>query len=153
MNDHKNYLTKRVPELIAELKSDMHPTFGIMTPQHMIEHLIWVVKSATKDFGPPPETFTEGQQKFMNFIEKGAHFEYRPSDKKVSDLDPPRMPDLQSAIDVIPEAVQRIYNHSEDHVFYNPFMGKVSFSNMELMQAQHFKWHLEQQYGLGKSDA
>lgn len=153
MNEHKNYLTKRVPELVAELKTDMDPTFGIMTPQHMVEHLIWVIKSATKDFGPPPETFTEGQQKFMRFIEKGANFKYMPSDKKASELDPPRMSDLQSAIDVIPEAIQRLYSHSEDHVFFNPFMGKVSFSDMELMQAQHFKWHLEEQYGLGKKDS
>lgn len=152
MNNHKTYLTQRVPELVAQLKADMSPTFGIMTPQHMIEHLIWVIKSSTKDFGPPPETLTEGQQKFMRFIEKGANFKYRPSDKQTSDLDPPRMADLQSAIAVIPEAVQRLYNHNEDHVFFNPMMGKVSFANMELMQAKHFKWHLEEQYGLGNTE-
>lgn len=148
MSAHKLYLTETVPLLLQHLKATQEPTFGVMTAQHMIEHLIWVAKSSVKDFGPPPEEFTEGQQKFMKFIQAGANFKVHPPKKTREELDPPRFPDLASAIAEVPNAIQRLYNHDDNHVFFNPMMGKASFEEMEVLQAKHFEWHLERQFEL-----
>lgn len=153
MNEHKKYLTERVPELLAQLTNEHKGAFGIMTPHHMVEHLIWVTKSSVKDMGPAPAELTDKQLGFMKFIEKGAHFKHRPSDKKQEDLDPPRSADLATAIAGIPEAVQRLYACPEDRTFYNPMMGKLSFAQMEKFHAGHYKYHLEEQFGLGGVEA
>lgn len=57
MNEYKDYLVNKVPELLQKLKFDAEPGFGIMTAQHMIGHLIWVTKSLVKDYCPFPDQF------------------------------------------------------------------------------------------------
>ena len=148
MNDRKKYLLETVPQLLSTLSNEHEPKFGIMSAQHMVEHLIWVTKSSVKNYGPAPEELTTGQQRFMKFIDNGAKFEHRPKDQKREDLDPPRMADISAAIDEIPNAIARLYQHTEDHVFFNPMMGKLTFEQMEIMHASHFKWHLEEQFNL-----
>ncbi len=148
MNEHKLYLTETVPLLLEKLKSNDEPGFGIMTAHHMVEHLIWITKSSVKDYGPAPKELNEKQLGFMRFIDKGAHFKHRPSDKKREDLDPPRMSDLVQAVATINEAVARLYRHGPEKVFYNPMMGKLTFQQMELFHAQHYKYHLEEQFEL-----
>ena len=148
MDNAREYLTKTVPRLIELLGSEDQPKFGIMTAQHMLEHLIWVTKSSVKDYGAPPESLTDKQMGFKNFILKGAHFEHRPSDKTRADLEPPRLGNLEEASKKIPEAIDRLYAHNDDHVFYNPMMGILTFEEMETFHASHFKYHLEKQFGL-----
>jgi len=114
----------------------------------MIEHLVYVTKSSVKDYGPAPTELDKRQLGMMRFVEKGAKFEHRPSDKTRADLDPPRTGSLEEAIALIPEAVGRLYTNDQDRIFYNPFMGKLTFDQMELLQANHFKYHLEEQFGL-----
>ena len=148
MNEKKIYLKETVPQLLEKLTSEMEPSFGVMTPQHMVEHLIWVTKSSVKNFGPPPEELPSNQLKFMKFIEGGANFEYRAKDITREDLDPPRMENLSAAIAEIPNAIDRMYQHNEDHIFYNPMMGKLTIDDLETFHSSHFKWHLEEQFGL-----
>lgn len=148
MEDPKKYLINTVPELLKQLKADNEPAFGIMTAQHMVEHLIWVTNSSVKDMGPAPEQLSEKQLGFVKFIEKGANFKHRPTEKRREDLDPPRMENIDAAIKNIPEAIQRLYACDADKTFYNPMMGKLSFAQMELFHAKHFEYHLEEQFGL-----
>ncbi len=149
MNKYKDYLMKEVPQLLEELKPNHRRRFGLMSAQHMIEHLIWVTKSSVKEYGDPPSELTEGQLNFMKFIEKGAYLYHRPSDKTKDDLPALRMPNLQQAIDTVPEAIDRLYGYSADHVFFNPSMGRLTFSEMERFHYMHFKFHLQHQFGLG----
>lgn len=148
MNDHKIYLTETVPALLAQLTDKDKGAFGIMTAHHMVEHLVWVTKSSVKDLGPAPDELTDKQLGFMKFIDNGAHFKHRPSDKKQSDLDPPRTPNIAAAKAAIPEAIERLYKCPEDRVFYNPMMGKLTFQQMETFHARHYQYHLEEQFGL-----
>ena len=148
MNDKEHYLKEMVPTMIAELTRDHQPHFGIMTPQHMLEHLVWVTKSSVKDFGPPPEEPTDRQLGFKRFIANGAEFKHRPSDKKKEDLDPPRLKDLDEARMKIQEAIERFYNVDRNRSYFNPMMGNLSFSELETFHFSHFKYHLEEQFQL-----
>jgi len=149
MNAYEEYLTHKVPELLSDLTTDMKPTFGVMTPQHMVEHLIYTSKSTVKDYGPAPEEFTDSQQRFMRFVKKGAHFRYYHKDIRTEDLPAPRMSSLQEAIDMIPEAISRLYAYDRDHVFFNQMMGAFTFDEMELFHKKHYEHHLQRQFGLG----
>jgi oxepin-CoA hydrolase/3-oxo-5,6-dehydrosuberyl-CoA semialdehyde dehydrogenase len=142
------YLKSTVPQLLDQLTPDHTPSFGLLTPQHMVEHLIWVTKSSAKDYGPAPEQLTEGNEKFMKFVKTGANFEYRPSTKTAADLPALRMESLAAAIAEVPQSIERLYQFAKDHEFYNPMMGRLSFDELELLTAKHFQHHLENQYGL-----
>lgn len=149
MSTYKNYLTVRVPELLKELTPETRATFGVLSPQHMVEHLVQVSKSTAKDYGPAPEEFTKSQESFMRFVKKGAHFQYRHKDIKTEDLPAPRMQNLKEAIDLVPGAIARMYSFDSDHVFYNQMMGAFTFEEMELFHYKHYQHHLQRQFGLG----
>jgi len=148
MNANKTFLIDTVPHLLNKLKVEDKPKFGVMTPHHMIEHLVWVTKSSVKDFGPPPAEIPEKILKFMQFVRSGRPMQYKSSSVTLADLNPPRTEDLQTAIALVPEALQRLYAHDSDQVFYNPMMGKLTFEELEHFHAIHYRHHLENQYGL-----
>jgi oxepin-CoA hydrolase/3-oxo-5,6-dehydrosuberyl-CoA semialdehyde dehydrogenase len=151
MQDHIDYFVDKVPQLVAHLKSEQKASFGLMTPQHMIEHLIWVTKSSIKDYGPAPAELTEGQKKFMHFIQSGKPFQYRPSDKTEADLPELRYASLEEAVSHMPEAIDRLVKDVSsrgDKAYYNPMMGAVSVIDMIGFQRRHFEHHLENQFGL-----
>lgn len=151
MQDHIDYFVNSVPQLVAQLKADQEGSFGLMTPQHMIEHLIWVTKSSIKDYGPGPAELTEGQKKFMHFIQSGKPFQYRPSEKTKADLPQLRYASLEEALSQLPEAIERLVKDASsrgDKAYFNPMMGSVSPSDMIGFQRRHFEHHLESQFGL-----
>ena len=149
-NNKKDFLTKKVPELLKQLKPDTEPAFGLMTPQHMVEHLTWAAKSSVKRYGEPTSEPTKGQLGFKRFIEKGAIFQHRPSDRTKADLPALRYASLEEAVSHIPEAVDRFYRHFESNPGYkafSPMMGELSFEELELFHYQHYRFHLWQ-FGL-----
>lgn len=149
----KEFLTQRVPELLKKLSPDTEPSFGLMTPQHMIEHLTWAVKSSIKRNGDPTEPPNARQLGFKKFIENGAILKHRPSDKTKADLPALKYSSLEEALAHIPEAVNRFYEHFENNpgfVAYSPFMGELTFEELELFHFQHYRFHLWQ-FGLLES--
>jgi hypothetical protein len=150
---YQKYFEVEVPKLIENLKSSNQPKFGLMSAQHMVEHLIWVTKSSVKDMGPAPDEFTKGELGFLKFIRNGANFEYRPSDKTEQDLPDLKYGSLSEAKENMPDAILRMKGAIDKKVvekssFYNPMMGKLSTDDMALFHFKHFKWHLEDQFQL-----
>ncbi len=144
---------KNAPTMLKNLSADTKPNFGLMTPQHMVEHLIWSTKSSIKDMGPPPpmEEIPVGAQKLMAFINSGKPFQYRPSDKTKADLPELRMSSLNEAISELENAVDRIindHNSRGDKPYYNPMMGLIAPDMMMSFHMRHYYHHLEAQFGL-----
>ena len=73
--EYQKFLTVEMPQRLSKLKEDSLPKFGLMTPQHMVEHLILMTKMAIRIYGQAPETPTEGQLKFKKFKVKEAFFQ------------------------------------------------------------------------------
>ncbi|MEM9720176.1 MAG: hypothetical protein AAGA10_13040 [Bacteroidota bacterium] len=146
----KSFLTEEVLPLLNTLKADTQPAFGLMTAQHMVEHLTWVTKSSSKRNGEPAGEPTQRQLGFKRFIEKGAIFEHRPSDKTKADLPPLKYGSLTEALEQIPVAIERFYSLFENNPgfkSYTSFTGELSFEELELMHYQHFRYHMWQ-FGL-----
>ena len=147
---YQTFLTEEIPQRLSNLKEDTLPKFGLMTPQHMVEHLILMTKMAVRIYGDAPESPTEGQLKFKKFIEKGAQFQYRPSDKTAADLPKLKYGSLQEALDNYPQGINGFYAHYEadpKFISFNVFQGKLGFEDLEFLHFRHFKYHLEQ-FGL-----
>ena len=146
----KDFMHKDVMELLSKLNSDSSPEFGLMTAQHMVEHLSWTLKSCTKRVGEVEKPPTKGQVGFQKFIERGAIFQYRPSDKTKEDLPDLKLKDLKSAIEQVKVAIERFYAHYEANPTfkcYNKFFGELDFDQLELFNYNHYRYHLGQ-FGL-----
>ena len=150
MSTKKAFLTETVPNLLPGLKPDTAPQFGLMTPQHMIEHLTSIIKSTVKRYGEPDPALADRQAGFKRFIHKGAVFKYRPSDKTKADLPTLKYDTLEEAVAQILVAIERFYNHYEQNPgfqAYHAFMGELNFEELELFHYQHVRYHFWQ-FGL-----
>lgn len=153
MTSKKAFLTTEVLALLNDLTPDQEPNFGLMTAQHMVEHLAMIIKISVKRYGTPENPPTKGQLGFKKFIANGAVFQHRPSNKTKGDLPPLKYNSLAAALAQIPIATKRFYDHYEansDFKAYSPFMGELSFEELELFHYMHCRYHCWQ-FGLIES--
>lgn len=150
-NSKRIFLIEELPEILKKLTPETKGNFGLMTPQHMVEHLVVVIKVAAKKHeGERESPPNERQQSFQKFIRNGAVLKHRPSDKTKADLPPLKYASLEEIVALMPEAVERFYNSwddNPDYIPYAPFMGEMSFEEVELFHYMHFRFHLWQ-FGL-----
>ena len=144
----RDFLSKEVPEILKKLKAETEGHFGLMTSQHMVEHLIWTIKSMAKKYDGERELqASKGQLGFQKFVKSGSVIQHRPSDKTKADLPPLKYGSLEEAISFIPASVQRFYDFwdaNPDYIPYAPFMGEMPFEDLELFHYMHFRFHLWQ---------
>ncbi len=148
--NRKEFLSQELPELLKGLKADTEANFGLMTPQHMVEHIAGVIKLTVKRHGEPPAEPTKGQLGFQKFLANGAVMQHRPSDKTKADLPALRYTSLEEAMEQYVIGCQRFYDHFEanpDFKAYHAFMGELGLSELELFHYQHFRYHAWQ-FGL-----
>lgn len=150
MSTKKEFLTEIVPTLLQDLKEDQEPQFGLMTPQHMIEHLTSIIKSSVKRYGEPDPALAERQSGFKRFIAGGAVFKHRDSDKTKADLPELKYDSFAEAVPQLMVGIERFYKHYEsnpDFKTYNQFMGELDFEELETFHHSHVCYHLWQ-FGL-----
>ena len=144
----REFLTNTFPELLNSLTLDTKANFGLMTPQHMVEHLIMALGSATTKFeGERIKPATEPQLGMQKFIQNGSVLVHRPSKKTKADLPPLKYASLEEAITNIPDAVEKYYafqDNNPNYIPYASFMGEVSYEDVELFHYMHIKYHLWQ---------
>ncbi len=147
----REFLTNSFPELLNNLNIDTKANFGLMTPQHMVEHLIMALGSATTKFeGERIKPASEQQLGMQQFIKSGSVLVHRPSEKTKADLPPLKYASLEEAITNIPDAVEKYYafqDNNPNYIPYASFMGEVSYEDVELFHYMHIKYHLWQ-FGL-----
>ena len=147
----KDFLTNEFTKLLNNLSPETKGNFGLMTPQHMVEHLIEAIESANFKYEgereSPPNEKQLGMQKF---IKSGSVLSHRPSDKTTADLPPLSRASLDEAISLVPKAVQEFYDFRDanpDYIPYASFLGEVAFEDVELFHYMHIRYHLWQ-FGL-----
>lgn len=145
----KNFLTESVPALLTKLNADTKPSFGLMTAQHMVEHLVWITKVTTARKGEPEEGAPEN--KMQKFFDANCIFKHRPKDGVTKDdLPALKYESVERAIEEVPVALKRFFDHYEanpDFKCYNPFMGEVGYSDLLKFHFQHYSYHFWQ-FGL-----
>ena len=148
---YKDFLTKELPEKLRTLSGDQEPNFGLMTAQHMVEHLIFVTKSIIKRKGAPETEPNKSQRFFRKFMDAGLPFEYRPKEGLTkADLNDLRSANMEEAIQGLEAATARLYalfESNPDHKSYNERTGEFNLAELELFNYQHGRYHLYQ-FGL-----
>lgn len=148
---YKDYLTVELPKTLRTLEGTQEPNFGLMTAQHMVEHLIYVTKTFQKRHGEPEGELTKSQLYFQKFMSKGCPFEYRPKDGVTKEsLNALRSANMEEAIQGLEAATAKFYQlfeNTPDFKSYNPMMGEFTMEQLELFAYQHGRWHAHQ-FGL-----
>lgn len=147
--NYKEFLTGKVPEMLKGLRADATPQWGMMTPQHMLEHLAKITKSSVKRYGEPPAEPTEGQLKFKAFANGG---EFRKNETKAGKLEDLHYKSFEEACHAVIDGIERFYKAFEqnpDLQPYNPIMGALSFEELQRFHHKHYLHHFEQ-FGLMK---
>lgn len=144
----RHFLMHDFPKLLEKLSPDTEANFGLMTPQHMVEHLIGAVESATEKYeGERENPANEQQLGMQQFIKSGSVLSHRPSDKTKADLPPLKHASLEEAIALVPKTVQKFYTLQDDNPNYIPyasFLGEVPYEDVEFFHFMHIRYHLWQ---------
>ena len=145
---YKEFLTEEVPAKLRTLSAQQEPNFGLMTAHHMVEHLIYVMKSTAKRRGEPEEELNKSQHYFRRFLDAGCPFEHRP--REGATLNDLRTAKIEEAIQGLLAAYHQFYSLFEtnpNHKSYNAMMGEFNLTEIELFNYQHARWHMYQ-FGL-----
>lgn len=147
IENKQQFLQTELKDLLQNLKPDTSANFGLMTSQHMVEHLSQVIKSSVKQQAEPENPPTDRQLGFKRFIAKGSVLTHRPSTKTAADLPPLFYPSLEIAKEQLMVGINRFYAFFAENpaaIPYTPLMGKLSFEELELFHYQHVRYHLWQ---------
>ena len=148
---NKDYILSLLPTQLRTLKGNEEPVFGLMTPQHMIEHLAWSSKMYYRQGEPTGEAPGKSEIYFQEFVRKGCPFKYFPKDGVTkADLRELKYPNMESAIEALEEVYRKFYKLAEDqpnYKSYSPTIGEFSVEQLDTFLGQHARWH-SYQFGL-----
>jgi hypothetical protein len=138
-------------EKLEKLKADQQPLFGVMKPQHMVEHLIWTVTFCN---GKLPQQQITTAEKALQLRELFMYSkdEYPRGIKPpmLADEPPPLVyPDLLSAINQLKKELDDFdkYFEAGNNTAINPALGMLNYEEWILVHNKHFTHHFTQ-FGL-----
>lgn len=144
INEHPHLLS-----LLAQLDEKRNPLFGILTPQHMIEHLQMVVSVSNgrtiMECRLPPEKVDFIKATYLtseNEMPKGVKF---PGSKDT-------LPELQhanipTAIRALMQEILAFHDHFRahpDHKPVHPYFGSLDYQEWMRLHNKHFVHHFKQ---------
>ena len=144
---------EKIEECLSKLKEDTKPNWGIMTPQHMIEHLEYTYKIASgeiQDFeiSTPEKILEKVKNSLWNYdkFPKNSQF---PSLEKDT-LDALKHEDLATAIDKFKAQRKKYIEYFKEHpevTLSNMVFGELNRYEWYLLERKHLNHHFEQ-FGL-----
>lgn len=144
--DH--FFTDECIKLLKTLKKDQTPEWGMMTPQHMVEHLVstWIISNGR--FQVPAKTTPEQQTKKLKFLSSELPFERGITNPVTGQkLNPLRKNSLTEAIQSLERAMQTFFEfHKKNPTARptHPVFGPLNKEEWLRFQAKHMSHHLAQ---------
>ena len=142
--------TRKIESCLAKLTLESKPAWGIMTPQHMVEHLEYTYKIASgelQDFDiSTPEKYLEKLQDSLYNYEKfpaNSNFPHLKKDTLGSLIHP----DLETAVAKFLQQRDRyldFFTQNPDAVLKNLVFGELNKYQWYLLERKHLNHHFEQ---------
>jgi len=144
---------EKIEELLFRLKPDLKPKWGIMTPQHMIEHLEYTYKIASGeiqdfDIATPEKQLEKVHASLYNYDKFPKHSQFPHLEK--NKLDNLRYPDLETAIKKFKEQRKKyleFFKENPDAKLKNLVFNELNRYESYLLERKHLNHHFEQ-FGL-----
>ena len=140
---------EKIENRLQDLKSDSPPKFGIMSAQHMVEHLILTIKLSygrvkIPDFSPNEKQLNAKQALLYTDMEfpEGVRAPGLPAE--LLEL---RYPDLDTAKEELKKAIvayQETYAKSPEAKFLHTRFGLLSHKEWEIFHHKHIGHHFRQ---------
>lgn len=136
-------------ERLAGLTPNAVPAFGMMTPQHMVEHLEWAILGTLSDPPSPvltPEDKLPSLKRFLmssHPLQQGFKMPLLPKEELV----PLKYADLASAIAGLQATWERsttFWESNPDFMSQHPIFGPLNFDEWMQFNRKHFEHHLSQ---------
>ncbi len=147
----RTFLSDELPSLLDQLKPDQKPEWGIMTPQHMVEHLIITAKLSLGRFNVPiASSLEELEKRKKHLITDGPMKKSIQMPNGNNDLKPLKFPNLEEAVKTLKEAMEEVVKreeHQPETKVNHPFGGPMTATEWVLFHRKHIKHHLIQ-FGL-----
>ena len=141
-----------IEEKLNALKEDTKPLWGIMTPQHMLEHLEFTLKIAVEDIQIEIATPEEHLEKVHDSL-----YNYRKMPRqhnmpllKVGELEDLVHPDFETAKSAFIDSYDKynaFFKENPGKTTKNVVFGELNYFEWKLLNRKHFNHHFEQ-FGL-----
>ncbi|WP_291100054.1 MULTISPECIES: hypothetical protein [unclassified Empedobacter] len=140
--------------LISKLKSlkvDQQPEWGIMTPQHMVEHLIVTTKISNGGLTVPCRIPAEQIPQYKSFLLESDH-EMQKGIKAngMEGLLDLRYHSLEAAIEKLEQEIDKFnsyFTENPDAKIVNPVLNDIGYEDWKTFHKKHFTHHFKQ-FGL-----
>ncbi|MBL85927.1 MAG: phenylacetic acid degradation bifunctional protein PaaZ [Winogradskyella sp.] len=144
---------EKINECLSKLKADAKPKWGIMTPQHMIEHLEYTYKIASgeiQDFeiATPEKILDKVHASLYNYRKFPQNSQFPQLEKDT--LDDLKHQDLETAIEKFKEQRKKyieFFKENPDAKLKNLVFGELNRYESYLLERKHLNHHFEQ-FGL-----
>jgi oxepin-CoA hydrolase/3-oxo-5,6-dehydrosuberyl-CoA semialdehyde dehydrogenase len=141
---------EKITDCLSKLSEDAKPEWGIMTPQHMIEHLEYTYKIAAgeiQDFevATPEKILEKVHNSLYNYnkFPKNSRFPLLEKDT----LESLKHPDLKTAVDKFKEQHGKyleFFKENPDAKLNNMVFGELNKYEWFLLERKHLNHHFEQ---------
>jgi hypothetical protein len=155
--NHTHFLKKELPVLLEGLQSTAEPKWGIMSAQHMVEHLSGVILISNGRFDAPAMYDEERLAKNHDFIIKEQNRIKRNTKAPILPEEPLplRFGSLAEAKEKLLKTLDTFFAHFEanpDAKFMHPAFGLLNFEEWTYFHGIHTQYHLDQ-FGLYEGGA
>ncbi|WP_299519670.1 phenylacetic acid degradation bifunctional protein PaaZ [Winogradskyella sp.] len=140
----------KIEECLSKLDENTKPKWGIMTPQHMIEHLEYTYKVTSGDIqdfevSTPEKILEKVKNSLYNYkkFPQNSQFPQLEKDK----LDDLKHPNLQVAIEKFKEQRKAYVEYFKEHpdaILKNMVFGELNKYEWYLVERKHLNHHFEQ---------
>lgn len=137
-----------VPKALDQLQADITPQWGLMTAQHMVEHLIVTYKMSIGRIKIPAVVKPEEMERNKTYLMKDSPMRRSvPSPTGKNELQALRFDSLADAIKKLKEEVIKFDEFREQNPEFlavHPYSGPMNPAEWLLFHRKHFKHHLIQ---------
>lgn len=140
---------QNIQSRLENLTEQSERRFGIMSPQHMVEHLILTIKLSygrikLPDFEPTEKQLQQKHALIYTDLEFPIGVRAPGLGENLLDL---RFPDLNSAKSELLKSINDylvFFENNPNELTIHPRFGKLTFTEWELFHKKHFEHHLAQ---------
>jgi len=147
----QTFLKDEAKAKLNELSSDAKAKWGIMTPQHMLEHLIVTFKMSIGRIQLPVISKEEDLPRLKQYLMKDSPMRRNvPSPTGKNELQPLRFLSLDAAREKLFTEIDAFIDYMEanpDTLANHPYGGPMTAQEWLLFHRKHFKHHMIQ-FGL-----
>jgi len=140
-----------IPSALRTIDPSAKPTWGIMSPQHMVEHLVGTWRISNGRAQAPVLMKGEELVKRRAFIFGDAPYDKNITNPVFGDgLAKLRKSDYNSAIDQLEDEMKEFFDYHRQNpeaIESHPVFGDLNYSEWLLFQTKHMAHHLVQ-FGL-----